>query len=200
MYDLKKCLDNDEKILYEGKSFPGKGSKSIKGSLLLILFIGLVQGLMIWSVVTGTGDGAYGISFPFIMIMATTLLFDVIAIYNIIYLLFLKKRLVSDDYYCITNKRVFKYESKKDKLVYGYLASYEEIKILNEKDGYGDLYMGIILKENSSKEERMKVVKEHMLQSSSKPVPIIVFESIENPSGVVQIVQNARKELLEKQN
>lgn len=198
MYDFKKHLDDDEKILYEGRPVPGKGDTSIGGCLFIVIFMAIIQGIMIWSVITGTGDGAEGINLSFVVIFGGTLLFDAIAFYNIFYLLFFKKRAVSDDYYCLTNKRAFKYELKKDKLVYGYLVNYEEMKCLNRKDGYGDLYMGIIMKESSSPEKDMVKVKDIMFNPNPENMPTITFESITKPGEVLKIAKQAREEQLKK--
>lgn len=200
MYDLKNHLDKDEKILYEDRPTPGKGDKSIGGCIFIVLFMALMQGLLIWSVVTGTGDGANGINLSFIIIFAVTLLFDAIAIYNIMYLSFFKKKSVSDDYYCLTNKRAFKYESKKDKLVYGYLVNYEDMRCLNIKDGYGDVYMGIIMKESNSPETDLAMVKDIMFNPNPQNMPMINFESVSKPNEVLKIAKLARDELLKSNN
>ena len=189
MYNFEKHLEKDEKILYRGRPIPGKGDKSIGGCIFIILFMALMQGLMIWSVVTGTGDGADGINLSFIVIFGVTLLFDGIAFYNIFYLLFFKKKAVSDDYYCLTNKRAFKYESKKDKLVYGYLVNYEDMRCQNTKDGVGDVYMGIIMKESSSSEEDLIRVKDIMFNPNPENMPTMLFECVEKPRNVLKIAK-----------
>lgn len=195
MYDFNSNLIEDEKIIYEGRPVPGTGSKNIGGPLFIIGFITLMQFLLIWSVVTKTGDGAYGITPGFVIIFLVTLLFDAIAIYNLIYTLFIKKKAVADDYYCLTNKRALKYESKKDKLVFGYLINYEDIHYDSRKNGYGDLYMGIIYKETNDSIQDLNNIKDLLFNKDPKNMPWIIFESIEHPAQVGKLAKNARNEL-----
>ena len=195
MFDFSKILDSDEKILYQGRPVVGKGDKSIGGSIFIILFMLVIQVLMIWSLVTGTGDGADGITPTFIIIFAATLLFDGIAIYNIIYLKFLKDKTVSDDYYCITNKRALKFESKKDKLVYGYLVNYDIIEIVNQKDNVGDISMHVEIKDNSFEAKNPEYVKDILMNPNPENMPTMIFECVENPKQVKKIIKDAQKEL-----
>jgi len=200
MFDFNKYLEKDEVILYEGRPSPGKGDKSIGGCMFIIGFMAIVQALMIWSVITGTGDGANGIDITFIIIFGVTLLFDSLAVYNIVYLKFVKKRAVQDDYFCITNKRALKYESKKNKLVCGYLVNYAQIECLNMKSGFGDLYMQIDVKESGDAAEDLAYVKDIMLNPNQENMPTMIFECIENPRNVAKIAKEARDKLLESNN
>lgn len=200
MFDFSKYLEKDEKILYQGTPVPGKGDKSIGMLIFIIVFMAIVQGLLIWSVVTGAGDGANGVDLSFIIIFGVTLFFDGIAIYNIVYLKFFKKIAVKDDYFCITNKRALKYESKKNKLVYGYLVNYVHITCENEKGGYGDLYMQIDIKESDDAAETLAYVKDIMRNPNPENMPSIIFECIENPRNVRKIVKEARDKILESNN
>lgn len=113
MYNFENNLLVDEKILYQGKPTPGKGGKSVGGLLFLICFALGIQALMILSVVTKTGDGAGGINLGFIIIFLAATLFLGLGVYGLFYNLFLKKKQVADDFYCLTNKRAMKYEAKK---------------------------------------------------------------------------------------
>lgn len=195
MYDFKSNLLEDEKIIYEGRPVPGTGSKNIGGPLFIIGFMALMQFLLIWSIVTKTGDGAYGINLSFIIIFLATLLFDVIAIYALLYDLFIKKKAVADDYYCLTNKRAFKYESKKDKLVFGYLINYDDIHCDSRKNGYGDLYMGIVYKETNDSKQDLNNIKDIILNKDPENMPWIIFECIEHPAKVSKLAKDARNEL-----
>lgn len=198
MYNFRTHLDDGEEILWQGQAFPGKGAKNIGGLLFLIIFVLGIQLLMIWSVVTGTGDGANGIDLSFIIIFGVTLLFSGIGIYGIVYNLFLKKKLVADDFYCLTDKRVFKYESNKNKLVYGYLMYYEEIRCDNVENGYGDLYFGIVLEESSDSVQTAAELKSIMANPNPENMPFINFESIEKPASVRNIAKQARKKILDE--
>lgn len=58
MFDFNNQLIEEETILYEGKPILGKTDKNILGELVVIGFILIIQILLVWSVVTKTGDGA----------------------------------------------------------------------------------------------------------------------------------------------
>ena len=133
MYDFNKHLDSDEKILYQGKSNVGKGSKNIGAGLLVIGFMLIIQFLLVWSLKTGIGDGANGFNLNYLIIFLVSLIFDAYAICLVVYTLILKNKKIADDYYCLTNKRALKYEEKTDKLVYGYLINYDDVKVINQK-------------------------------------------------------------------
>lgn len=196
MYNFKQHLEDDEKILYEGQATPGKGEKSVGGLIFVIGFMLCLQIAMIGAVVSKTGDGAKGIDSDFIFLFLITLAFEGIAVYALIYNFFIKKKAVADDYYCLTNKRAFKYETKKDKLVFGYLVNYEEIEVLNEKENYGDLRMMMVVQENECKQMDINDIKELIFNPNPEDMPCITFEAIENPYIVLALAQKAREEIL----
>ena len=86
-------------------------------------------------------------------------------------------------------------ESKKDKLVFGYLAKYEIMEVINENDNYGDLRM-MINKENDSTQPDLNEIRELIFNPNSQDMLFIIFESIENPHLVLISAQNARQEIL----
>ena len=90
MYDFNKHLDSDEKILYQGKSNVGKGSKNIGAGLLVIGFMLIIQFLLVWSLKTGIGDGANGFNLNYLIIFLVSLIFDAYAICLVVYTLILK--------------------------------------------------------------------------------------------------------------
>lgn len=200
MYDFKKHLLENEEILYEGRAFPGKGGKEIIGLLFVICFSLFVLALLIWSVVTGTGDGANGVTIEFIIIFLVFLLFLGIGLYGLVYNLFLKKIQVADDYYCLTNIRAMKYESKKDKLVYGYLKKYEEIYCENVKGGYGDLYMVSAIDEKYLNDHNMSVLDYLLSKSDPEDMPSMCFESIKNPRQLRKMAIDARRKIIDNEN
>lgn len=200
-FDFNSCLLQDEKILYQGRPTPGKGDKQVGGSLVVICFSLLWLGLLIWSLVTKTGDGANGISLTYIIFIALGLLLFGLGIYSLVYNLYLKKKNVSDDFYCLTNMRAIKYESSKNKLVFGYLASYNNIVCENVKDNYGDLSMSIdISNEIDENDPDLLKLKDMMLNPNPENMPFVVFQSIENPEKVCQIAKNARDEVIRETN
>lgn len=91
MYNFQEHLHEGEKILYEGRPIPGKGGKQIGVFIFLICFSLFVEFLLVWSVITKTGDGANGIDIGFILIFLTAMLFLCLGIYGLINDLFLKK-------------------------------------------------------------------------------------------------------------
>lgn len=198
MYNFKEHLQEDEKILYEGRPVPGAGSKSIGGLIFVICFALGIQALMIWSVVTKTGDGAEGVNLGFIIMFLVATLFLGIGVYGLVYNLFLKKRQVADDFYCLTNIRAMKYEAKKDKLVFGYLEYYDDIYCSNVKNKYGDLYMGIVMDDSNSTSAHTLV--NLMTNPNPENMPFISFESIENPHKVMKLAKSARADMLQKSN
>lgn len=200
-FDFNSCLLDDEKILYQGRPTPGEGGKQVGGSLVVICFSLFMLGLLIWSLVTKTGDGANGINLTYIIIFAVVLLFLGLGIYSLIYNLFLKKRLVADDFYCITNMRALKYESGKNKLVFGYLACYNNIGCENIKNNYGDLSMAIEVDDDAGEDAASLLqVKDMLLHPDPENMPFLVFQSIENPEAVCQIAIKARDEVMKNVN
>lgn len=196
MFDFNNQLIEEETILYEGIPILGKTDKNILGELVVIGFILIIQILLIWSVVTKTGDGANGINLSFIIIFLTTLLFASLVVYNIIYKLFIKDKKIAKHQYCITNKRVIKYDGKNNELIFGNLSNYEFIEVQNEKNNHGDLYMGVLINENvNSNTDTLIEIKNILLNKNPNDAPFIIFESIKNPYQVLNIVENARNSL-----
>lgn len=192
MYNFEQHLEEGENILYIGTPVPGKGSKNLGGLLFALCFVLGIMALLVWSVVTGIGDGAYGIGLNFIIIFAVLLLFIGLVGWGIIYNLLIKKSAVKDDVYCLTNKRAFKYEMRKNKLVYGYLCNYKEVRIDGLKDNYGDVYMGIVYSATGDSKQDLSNIKSLMFNPNPKDMPCLTFESIENPNQVVSLIRANR--------
>lgn len=192
MHNFEQYLEDGENILYIGTPVPGKGSKNLGGLLFALFFVLGIMALPIWSVVAGIGDGKGGINFNFIIIVAVLLIFIGFIGWAIIYNLFIKKNAVKDDVYCLTNKRAFKYEIRKNKLVYGYLCNYKEVRIDSLKDNYGDVYMGIICGSTGDSRQDLSNVTELMFNPNPKDMPWLKFESIENPDQVASLIRANR--------
>lgn len=197
MYNFEQHLLEDEKILWQGQAVPGKGDKSVGGELFVILGMFLMQVLLIWSVVAKVGEGANGITGKFILFFVLTLLFDGLCIHSILYKKIFGKHCVKDDYYCLTNKRAFKYELKKDELIYGYLINYEDIKCEFVKGGYGDLYMAVMIKKSVDGKDEVYSLLDAFTNKDKKNMYFMRFESIEKPSEVKRLAQEARKVLIQ---
>ncbi len=194
MYDFNSNLLENEEILYQGRPVPGKGDKNLKGLIFFTCFPIIMQIILIWSVITGNGDGENGITFSFVIIFLVAGLLACFGLYGLYYNLIKKKKAVSDDFYCLTNIRVMKYESKKNKLVFGYLARYKDIHCDNVKDNFRDVYMGIYLKDNYDDKENMGALKD-LMHPNLEDMPFIVFESIEHPYKVMDLAIKAKQNI-----
>lgn len=195
MYNFEKLLFPDEKILYQGRPIPGKGHKNIRVTIFMLIFLALIQIIMFYTFKTE------GISLDAIVIFLVLFIFEGLLLYSFIYNVFIKKHAVSDDEYCLTNQRAFKYESKTGNLIFGYLANYRSIRTLNVKDNFGDVRMEMIYKNvnntNLAKNDLVEL-KNLMLHPNEENMPYMLFESIENPERIVSLIIEARKELQKK--
>ena len=194
MYDFEQYMKNGEKILWRGNSNPGKGDKNIAGEIFLIAITFAIQAVMICSVVSENGDGAYWIDFPFIIIFLGTLIFDILGIYSIMNKLFLQKYLISGDEYCVTNKRVFVYRNKKKEIRFGYLINYHNVSVENAKNGYGTVSLAV---EKAEGIATMDDIKKVIRDSDKENLSYVNLIAIENPSKVKKIIKEARKVLID---
>lgn len=190
--DFSKYLQNDEKIIQELRPSYGKGStnKNTK-AISIILIIILIIHISVTALIMSSDDKS-----PIVIITITFLLFEVLSISGLIYNIFIKKKVIQDDYYCITNKRVFKYDLKKDKLVFGYIINYT-FDIRNEKDKAGDLYMQVDLSSlnNSNDMKIVSITKNILMHPNPTNRPFICFECIEDVNDVYKTILNLQKEL-----
>lgn len=194
MYNFEKLLYPNEKILYQGRSFPGKGKKNIIGLLIGEALMIFTEVILIYQLTQFLDPKSLLLAFVFFIMI---LIFG----YGILYELFIKKIVIADDEYCLTNQRAFKYESKTGNLVYGYLNNYRSIRAINVKDNFGDVRMEMIYKNgndtNFTKEDIVEI-KNLMLHPNEENMPYMLFESVENPEEIVKLVIEARKELQKK--
>lgn len=194
MYNFEKLLYPDEKILYQGKPTPGKGHKNIIG-----LLIG--EALMIAVEIVLISQLKQFFDPENLLLAVLFFIMILIFAYGLLYNLIIKKIVVKDDEYCLTNQRAFKYESKTGNLIFGYLANYRSIRALNVKDNFGDVRMEMIYKDgnntNLAKNDLVEL-KNLMLHPNEENMPYMLFESIENPEKIVSLIIEARKELQKK--
>ncbi len=183
MYEFGKDLMLGETILYEGKPVPGKAKKNVGGLLVFVILCILI--ILVWAVVNKFGDDAYIMNAkPFFL----GLIFMCgLGICQNIYNVFFKNNKIKDEYYCITNLRVMKYNKKKNKLVFGYIENYDLVFIDNEKGKYGDLCMQKDMFKDDLIMETMQQDPEDMTR--------IIFSSIENPEHVKEIFKGAAKKI-----
>lgn len=191
MHNFSQYLMEGEEIVYVDKPVPGTGDKSIGGDLFIIGFMILMQALLIISVVFEIGDGADGININWIIIFTGTLFFDSIAFYDMFYKLFWKKRAVADDEYCLTNMRVFKYESKKDEITIGFLSNFKRIVSQNCRGGYGDVVFQKQFKAGEEPQD-LKELYNFLKYQDKRNIDYMSFESIKSPRKVVKLAKQYR--------
>lgn len=192
MYDFNQYLESDEKILYQGKSVPKSSIGNVIILILVLIAMLLVQFIMIISIRENNL-----INNPSaIIIFLVMIFFDGAIILGIINNLFLNKKKAKNCFYCLTNKRAFRYDLKDNKLVYGYLINYDDIKIYNIKYNYGDLYMGITYSGTNNYKNDLVNVTDALFNPDSKNMPSISFSCIENPEYVLSLAKSARAELV----
>ncbi len=199
MYNFSQHLFANETILYQGRPNPGKGGKPLGGCLFLMAFSAVIALIMIWSVIAKVGDGKDGISISFTIIFLFDLLFFIIGAYSLINALFLKKRKIADEFYCLTNLRAMKYEEKKNKFIFGYLANFNSINCNNVKDNFGDLSMmlGKSAETETHSDSNLQQVLEEIINPNPENMPIIEFLSIENPENVMRLAMMAKQSILQ---
>lgn len=191
MYNFKMHLRDEEEILYESKAEPNKGTKNIDGIILVFILSLIIMSLLILSIKFKIGNGANEINLDWIIIFLGTLFFILLSLNILIYQLFLKKKIIADNEYCLTNLRIFKYESKKDNLIILNLADFDKIVSQNCKDGYGDV---LFYKEkiDNITPTNLEDFKEFI---KSEKINSISFESIKNPRKIVKLAKEHKENL-----
>lgn len=193
MYDFTPHLKENETILWQGQANPKKGGRPLGRLIFALIFIICCIAALILSLIFGIGEGANGLSLKYIVIILGFFFFFSIIVYSLVYFVFLKHKLVADDFYCLTNLRAMKYESKKDKLCFGYLKILEDIHTENIKNGFGDLYFSANLnKGGEPSDEDLKTLKDAFLHPDPENMLTMSFESIENPTAVKKLALEAR--------
>lgn len=122
------------------------------------------------------------------------------SIWAFVYHCFFRQKAITGDFYCLTNQRAFKYDSKKDRLVFGYLINYVNMECFFSEGDYGNLRMsgGMDFNQNEMDFQEVLKLKELMLHPDPQNMPGIEFQSIKNPEEVLEIAKNARNELLKE--
>ena len=191
MYEFEKDLILGETILYEGKPVPDKVKKNVVGllfaTIICIFFVIFLIMLKIEKVGYAANNDIVSI-FKETMLLLVSTTIGVLCIRQIIYNVFLKNNKIKDEYYCITNLRVMKYNKKKNELVFGYIENYDLVGIENENDIYGDLFM----QKDMSKHD---LTIGSIMQQNPEDMTCIIFSSIENPEHVKEIFKGAAKKL-----
>lgn len=191
MFDFHSILEYDEEILYESKSYPGKGDKDVTLCYVMIPFFTFIIALLALSLKYKIGDGAYGLSLDFIVIFGVAGIADLLLISDLIYKKFIKDYATSDDLCCITNKRILKYETRKEKLTSVYIHEFDTFSVAYTKGGYGD---AIFFKKYDGK-VTMGEIGRRALNVLKKEPDIISFEGIKNPRKAVGIAKQQYNKL-----
>lgn len=195
MYDFTNVLFEGEKILYQGEAKPGKGGKGLLGIFCMIgFFLGIII-LITYSTIVNHGyiDINLGSIFIYLIFFA----FLGFSIYLLFDNLIFKKRRIAGNCYCLTDMRVIKYNFKKNKLYFGYLAYYDSIYSLNIKDNCGDVYFSIVANDKSGDSLKDLVdLKNLILNPNEENMPSISFESVDNPDVVVALAMDARNNII----
>ena len=189
MYNFKEILEKNEKIIYEGKPNMKKNNINPFAYFFAFSLLLFCQFILIWSVKTSTKDGAHGINLNFIFIFFIIIIFEGLLIYAIIYDKVLKKQ-KSNDAYCITNKRVLKYNSTNNSITSLYVVDCCDMRFTTTKKNFGNIYIGIKeLNKNTIKNSNIKDIIKKIKDLNDS---YIVFESIENPHYILSILENIK--------
>lgn len=184
--NIETVLLPDEEVLYRGSVSVNKSSKNIIGFILLIAFVTIVF-LIIGEV--GLKDA------NIILMFIVALLFLGFAIYGLICNLFLKNKNIIGNQYFITTKRAIIYSVKKKEFKIGNLDRFDVFRVDNEKDKFGDVYMGVTPNISDDLKQRVTEITDMLLKQDKNNMDSICFASVENPYQVLELVKKQRKKL-----
>lgn len=164
--EFKKCLENEEKVLYVSKAYVNKVAKQPLRMLLGILVLGIF-----WALILNVKKAEFDMEYLFIF--SVLILLTVIFIYSAIYNICLKYKNKANEY-LVTDKKVAVYNKKRG-LVSRKISEIERIGITNEKGKYGNLIF------NFTSDSLLESVKSS-----------IAFEGVENPRNIIEsiIIEN----------
>lgn len=185
--NIEDILLPGEDILYSGRAAINKGSKGTFGLIVITLFCLL---LFIAFREMNQVDGAM------IIVGIFMLLIIGIAFYTLIYNFFLKKRKIMGQEYFITTQRAIIYSNKNEEFIIGYLKKFDEFRVDSEKDNFGDLYMGVVAKQDGNIKEVLTLLDNTIVNPDKSDMNYICFESIENPYQVMEIATDQRIKLV----
>ena len=197
MFDFHLYLEDNEEILYEGRPVPGKGNKQLGGILLIILFTGSLLALFLSNAKFSDNLLSAKSNLSYILMLCLILFFLGLGCYALLYNFVFKKIQTSDDFYCLTNRRVMKYESRNQQLSYGYLGNYQRIYCTNEKDGFGDVHFEGNVTQNVpiDPKEKLRYIKEAALHPDRENTPSMLFESVEYPGAIQRLAETAKEKI-----
>ncbi len=197
MFRFEDVLMDDEVILYEGTPVPGKGSKSITGELLVLGFCAFVTALLVFGIARDWEESGVLAIIPTLPFFVAVGIFVAVCGYSIFNKKYKRDRDVLDDFYCITNQRLLKYESKKDALIYGNIANFDHMEVYDEKDGYGSITFYQSVSDGATEKEQVAYLVKMKSQDASDRL-LIGFECIRDPKAVLKIAKEARNKAKEQ--
>ena len=184
MFDFNTVLTDNETIIYQGKPIPGKGKFNIKKTLSALLFL-----IFIEIAILITQENIFD-NLLFIIII---LIFILALLQAMKYNTIIRNKIAKENLYCMTNFRVLQYNTKENKLYYGYLARFSIIEIFNENNGYGDVSFSVNLKTETGDKFSLKKIKK--LSKDRTNMLEITFLCIKDPKEIVKLAEAAREKL-----
>jgi len=188
MYNFNQILLENEEILYQGKSVPGKGKNNIIviEAFIIIFFSVLPITIFFKELVASSWS---------ILIFISILLGLFCAIHCIIYTLFLKDKVTSSYQYCLTNLRILRYNNKKKILTHGFINEYIDIFISSTKDNYGDVIFSKYTHIDVENDITNDTDRDAYIIESDKINTYILFESVENPHYIKKLALEIREKI-----
>lgn len=194
-FDFNSILGYDEEILYQAKSLSIKGNRSFAGNIIVAVFCIIVFLLMFFSIKYKIGDGADGLSLTAIVIFLVDFLFFGIVTWDMLYRLFIKNLMAKDDFCCITNQRILKYEYRTGKLTSVNIADVDTFTTDNCYHGYGDAFF---YKKVDHGELDVKETVKFGINIAKNSSNNITFLNVKNPKKAVGIVKQKHESLTAK--
>jgi len=192
MFDFHTVLEYDEEILYQSKTYPGKGNKNIACDILIIGFSAVFLTIILLALKFKLGDCADGITLSILIFLILLIGAILFGLWDILYRLFIKDYTTADDLCCVTNKRILKYEERPDKLTSVYINDLDTFIVTYTMHGYGDaaFYKGI--------DKNCKPIKELTKRAwnaaANDDHTAITFSNVKNPKKAVSIAKQVKNE------
>ncbi|WP_249028624.1 hypothetical protein [Tannockella kyphosi] len=182
---IKSEFYSDEKVVWFDCPSKGKGSKNIKAEIYFVLFGLAIIGCFVYF------ENAY--LHPANLLGLFIIYIGVASAYKKLYAL---DRNYLDEYYCITNYRVFKYKESDLLLEYGSIENFDFFQITDCKDGYGTVYLSADFGDetNTNIKEVAKVYKQRTSSRNPRNIDQFAFYQIKNPETIEKIIENQRKQ------
>lgn len=202
MYNFESILENDEKILWQGKPESGVFFKNWSGAIfgIVLSLIFMVVFYLACKYLPSKKDPGFIFSFFWYSFFSFIIF---IVLKNIIYIYFFKSKRVAYHSYCITNLRVIKYDAKKDELTYGYLKNYDYISCDMGQTTKGDLIFhdtsrNKLYDKNNAIEFITGLIKYFKFDKHNAGG--MCFENLGNLREVSKIAKEARKKFMKTNN